>query len=128
MEGMRTMRDFLAWYNNLDVGPFVEALEKMKDFWKEKRIDMLQTISLPGLAMIFKMQYLKQQSLHLSVFNTEELYKLFRHNMVGGPVIIFKRYAEVDKTTIRGNPKMCQKIIGYDANAFICGPCRKRCE
>ena len=46
--------------------------------------------------------------------------------MVGGPSIIFHRYHEKDKTKIREReitdqgkePKMCQKIVGYDANAL----------
>ena len=29
---MKTFKDFLEWYNNLDVLPFIEAVEKMKDF------------------------------------------------------------------------------------------------
>ena len=28
---MKTMRDFLAWYNNLDTVPFAEALKNMND-------------------------------------------------------------------------------------------------
>ena len=118
-EGMQTMRDFLVWYNNTDVVPFVEAVERMKAFWRGKHIDMMQMISLPGLAMAFEMKFLKEQHLHLSVFHSAQLYNLFRHNMVGGPAIIFKRYAEADKTCVRENPqKICRKIIGYDANAL----------
>ena len=116
---MRSMRDFLTWYNNLDVGPFIEAVEKMAAFWQGHGIDIFNFISLPGIAMQFEMQFLKQQGIHLSVFNSEELYNLFRENMVGGPAIIFKRYAEADKTYIRNNPKkICQKVVGYDANAL----------
>ena len=116
---MKTMRDFLVWYNNLDVVPFIEAVEKMKAFWQAHQIDIFNSISLPGIAMKFEMQFLKQQGIHLSVFNSEELYNLFRGNMVGGPAIIFKRYAEAEKSFIRQNPeKMCQNIVGYDANAL----------
>ena len=32
---MQTMKDFLEWYNNLDVIPFIEAVEKMKTFYKK---------------------------------------------------------------------------------------------
>jgi hypothetical protein len=35
---MKTFKDFLEWYNNLDVLPFIEAVEKMKDFYKLKRL------------------------------------------------------------------------------------------
>ena len=119
-EGMRTMRDFLTWYNNLDVVPFVDALDKMKTFWKPYGIDMFKDcISLPGIAMRFEMSFLKEQGVFLSAFHTPELYNLFRGGMVGGPAIIFKRYAEGNKSFIRQNPeKMCQNIIGYDANAL----------
>ena len=32
---MSTFKDFLVWYNNLDVVPFLEAVEKMSQFWQE---------------------------------------------------------------------------------------------
>ncbi|XP_078359971.1 uncharacterized protein LOC144644372 [Oculina patagonica] len=127
-EGMETMRDFLVWYNNLDVSPFLEALEKMSNFWKTKGIDMVkEAISLPGLAFQFEMGFLKQQGVHLSSFHSEPLYQLFRNNMVGGPSIIFKRYAEAKVTNIRSNPaKPVKKIVGYDANGLylwaLCQP------
>ena len=118
-QGMKTFRDFLQWYNNLDVPPFVEAVEKMKTFWRERQINMTDHISLPGLAMQFEMSFLREENLHLSVFDTAQLYHLFKENMVGGPAIIFKRYAEAGKTLIRGNPnKTCENIVGYDANAL----------
>lgn len=127
-ERMETMRDFLTWYNNLDVTPFLEALQKMVDFWKSHHMDMLKdTVSLPGLAMKFEMNFLKEQGVHLSTFHAESLYKLFRSNMVGGPAIVFKRYAEAEKSNIRNNPdKPVKKIIGYDANGLylwaLCQP------
>ena len=39
---MKTFKDFLKWYNNLDVLPFIEAVEKMKTFYKAKRLDFLK--------------------------------------------------------------------------------------
>ena len=50
-EDMQTFRDFLVWYNNLDVAPFLQALEKQSSVFAEKGIDMFKTAtSLPGLA------------------------------------------------------------------------------
>ena len=44
---------------------------------------------------------------------------MFKENIVVGPRIIFNRYHETGKTFIRNNlNKLCQKIIGYDANAL----------
>jgi hypothetical protein len=48
---MKTMKDFLRWYNNCDVIPMVEALNKMFVFYRDKGLDMFKdAISLPGLA------------------------------------------------------------------------------
>ncbi len=33
---MKAFKDFLEWYNNSDVIPFVEAVEKMKLFYQER--------------------------------------------------------------------------------------------
>ena len=101
-EGMRTLRDFLVWYNNLDVVPFLEALDKMSQFWRRYGVDMLkEAISLPGLAFKIEMSFLNEQSLHLSSFHTEDLYQLFKDNLAGGPAIIFHRHAEKGQTKIR---------------------------
>ena len=101
-KGMRTLGDFLVWYNSLDVLSFLEALDKMSQFWHRYGIDMLkEAISLPDLAFKFEMSFLKQQGLHLSCFHTDDLYQLFKENMVGRPAIIFHRYAEKGLTKIR---------------------------
>ena len=51
---MQTFREFLIWYNNLDVQPFCEALQKMCAFWKNKKIDMLrQGIFNPGVILTY---------------------------------------------------------------------------
>ena len=40
----------MVWYNNLDVVPFLEALDKMSQFWCLYSINMLrEAISLPRL-------------------------------------------------------------------------------
>lgn len=48
---MKTFEDFLRWYNNLDVGPFVEAVENLQKYYFERHIDVFKTsISVPGVA------------------------------------------------------------------------------
>lgn len=39
---MTTMRDFLMWYNNRDVVPFLEAIDKYLPFYKRQLIDMFK--------------------------------------------------------------------------------------
>ncbi|CEG49432.1 uncharacterized protein PHALS_07196 [Plasmopara halstedii] len=47
----------------------------------------------------------------------KEIYSMMKRNIAVGPSIIFKRYAERNKTRIRGKKK-CKKVITYDANAL----------
>ena len=49
--GMRTFGDWLEYYNNLDVAPFLEALQKMKEFYANLGIDIFKdAVSLPGVS------------------------------------------------------------------------------
>ena len=94
-KGMRTLREVLVWYNNMDVVPFLGSPGKDEPVLARYGIDMLrEAISLPGLAFKFEILLLKDQGLHLSSFHTEDLYQLFKNNMVGGPAIIFHHHAE----------------------------------
>ena len=123
-KGMQTLGDFLVWYNDLDLVPFLKALDKLDQFRPRYGVDRLkEAIILPGLAFKFEMSFLKEQGLHLSSFHSEELYQLFKDNLVGGPAIIFHRHAEKDKTKIRQSQygqeaRPMQRVVGYNANAL----------
>ena len=41
-EGMRSSKDFLMWYNNNDVVPTLEGMQKMIEIYHQKEIDMLK--------------------------------------------------------------------------------------
>ncbi|KAJ8314770.1 hypothetical protein KUTeg_006920 [Tegillarca granosa] len=119
-QNMTCFRDFLIWYNNLDVAPFVTAVERLQKFYTQRGIDLFKTaMSAPGIArqMLFKIA--KEEGANFSLFShlDEDLYHMFKNNIVGGPSIIFSRHQEAGKTQIRGG-KLCQKIIGFDANAL----------
>ena len=128
----QTFREFLIWYNNRDVQPFCEALEKIYASWKDKTIDMLrQGISIPRVTLTYPFTTL-ESGIFFSLFveKNKDLYYLFQKNMVGGPSIIFHRYHEAGKTKIRGKEmedqgkqaKTCQKPMLY-----IYGPSCKTC-
>ena len=126
---MSTFQEFLIWYNNLDVVPFLEAVEKMSQFWQERKIDMFKDgISVPGLTLKYLFSYLSPQT-YFSLFDqaNSDLYHLIKDNNTGGPSIIFHRYHEAGKTKIRKAEegeaaKLCEKIVGYDANALYLWP------
>lgn len=122
-EGMTSFRDFLVWYNNLDVVPFLEAIDKMSDFWQERCIDIFKDgVSVPGLTM--KYLFSNVPGAYFSLFSEKDAYYTMKSNNVGGPSIIFNRYHEKGNTPIREGemrakerePKPCKKVVGYDAN------------
>ena len=117
---MKTMRDFLVWYNNRDVIPFLQAIDKQFAFYQQHNIDMFKDgISVPGLSLLHLFNDLPNDT-YFTVFNwtNRDLHKLVKDNIVGGPAIIFHRYHEKDVTKIRGGSELCRKIVGYDANAL----------
>ena len=117
---MESFRDYLIWYNNLDVEPFVEAIEKMFEFYQAKGLDLFKDgISVPGLVIKYMFSGLEHNTF-FTLFREQDkdLYYNFKNNIVGGPSIIFNRYHEQNKTFIRNGTKPCKKIWGADANAL----------
>ena len=95
----RLFEIFLVWYNDLDVRPFVTAVESFRQFYFDKGIDVFKTaISVPGIARQLLFQSAKK---HRSVQHHQT-----KHLIVGGPSIIFTRHHASGKTRIRGQ-KSC---------------------
>ena len=117
---MTTMRDYLIWYNNRDVTPFLDAIAKQAGFYKHQNIDMFKDgISVPGLSLLHLFNDLPNDTNFVTFNRTNsDLHKLVKDNIVGGPAIIFHRYHEKDVTKIRGGGETCRAIVGYDANAL----------
>ena len=119
---MKTMVDWLSFYNKLDVVPFIEAVEALQVFYREKSVDIFkESLSVPGVArkMIFNEGRKNNASFALIDSNNKDLFYKIKSNIIGGPSIIFKRHAKAGETFIRNNPEeICQKIIGFDANAL----------
>ena len=136
---MQTFQDYLVYYNNLDCGPFVKAVEHLQKYYFARHIDMFKTsISLPGLARQMLFECGRQAGASFSLFDesNKDLYYTIKDNIIGGPSIIFHRYHKADETFIRGHPdKLCQTVLGLDANALYlwsigqnmpCGPFVRR--
>ena len=120
--GMQTFGEWLRYYNNLDVAPGLEALEKMRAFYTEKGIDILKdAVSLPGVSLHYLLRGTIERFANL-YSPCKEAYGMLKNAMVGGPNIVFKRYHEAGVTHIRPHrfkeTKTCKRIIGYDANAL----------
>ena len=115
-ENMSTLKDFLRWYNNKDVVPTLEAMQKMLAFYHKKEIDMLKLgCTLPKFA---------KSCLHKSISakfypfteTDKDLLQKIREDMVGGPSIVFTRKTVVDETFIRNSRNICKTIVGIDAS------------
>ena len=138
--GMRTFGDWLEYYNNLDVAPFLEALQKMKEFYTGLGVDIFKdAVSLPGLSQ----QYILRKTLQprrgykppeLYAPNAEA-YAMLKAAVVGGPSLVFTRKHVAGETRIRSHQyedaRVCRRILGYDANSLYpstmmkempCGP------
>ena len=122
LKNMKTFRQYLEHYNNLDVGPFVEAVEKMQVFYFDQDIDLLKVaISVPGVARKMAFKAAREFGAHFSLLhrNDDDLFYTLKKNVVGGPSIIFTRFAEANTTFIKEDiTKPCQNITGWDANAL----------
>ena len=138
--GMQTFGDWLEYYNNLDVAPFLEALQNMKEFYTTLGIDILKdAVSLPGVSE----KYILRKTLQPrwgykppELYSpNKEAYSMLKAAVVGGPSLVFTRRHVAGETRIRSHQyedaRLCRRILGYDANSLYpstmmkempCGP------
>ena len=106
-ENMCTFKDFLRWYNNKDVVPALEAMQKMLVFHHKKGIDMLKLgCRLPNLANICLHKSTSAKFYPFTGTDKDLLQKIGA-DIVGGPCIVFTRKAVVDETFIRNPGNTC---------------------
>ena len=114
--GMTVFKDFLKWYNNKDVVPTLEAMQKTIQFYHNKGIDMLKLgCTLPNLANIC-LHKSTNYKFYPICESDKDLCEKIREDMTGGPSIVFTRKAVVDETFIRDSSNICKSIVGIDAS------------
>ena len=121
---MQTFGDWLEYYNNLDVTPFLETLEKMKAFYTKLCIDIFKdAVSLPGVSM----QYILRGTLRgrdppQLYAPSGEAYEMLKGAVVGGPSLVFTRKHIASQTRIRSHKydlaRIVQRILGLDATSL----------
>lgn len=90
-ERMKTFRDFLIWYNNRDVVPFLEALEKQCQIYRNQGIDLLKSnVSLPGAAVRWMLRSCDKSEMVLS----REEWERWKNDIVGQRESMGKRLEE----------------------------------
>ena len=119
-QNMQTLEDFLVCYNNRDVEPFLEALDKQVVFYRELGLDMFKdSIGIPGLTLRYLFKSLPE-GVFFSLCRKKQAYlhDLYRKFLTGGPSLIFHRYHEANKTFIRGGNVSVKTVEGWDANSL----------
>ena len=113
---MQYFSDFLKWYNNKDVVPTLEAMQKKIEFFHNRGIDMLKLgCTLPNLAKFCLHKSTDSKFYHFTE-SDEDLLEKIRKDMVGGLSIVFTRKAVVDETFIRKSSNSCKSIVGIAAS------------
>ena len=122
--GMQTFGDCLEYYNNLDVTPFLETLEKMKAFYTKLGTDIfIDAVSLPGVAM----QYILRGTLRghnppVLYTPSGEAYEMLKGAVVGGLSLVFTHKHIAGQTCICSHKYelacIVQHILGFDANSL----------
>ena len=98
---MKTFKEWLRYYNNLDVAPGLQALQKMKNFYTGKGIDIMKdAVSIPGVSLHYLLRGAIERGADLYA-PSKEAYEMLKAAVVGGPSLVFRRYHEVGKTRIR---------------------------
>ena len=115
-EGTKSFKDFLMWYNDKDVVPTLEAMQKMIEFYHQKEIALLKLgCTLPNLANIC-LHKSTESKFYPFTESDKDLLEKIREDMVGGPSIIFTRKAVVVKTFIGKSTSLCKSVVGIDAS------------
>ena len=115
-EQMSSFKDFLHWYNNKDVVPNLEAMQKKIAFYHEKNIDMLKLgCTLPNLANIC-LHKSTDAKFYPFTEGDRDLLEKIREDVVGGQSIVFTRKAIFDRTVIGKSANIWKSFGGIDAS------------
>ena len=89
--GMKTFGDWLEYYNNLDVTPFLETIEKMKAYYTKLGVDIFKdVVSLPGASMQYILRgTLRRRNAPKLYAPGPEAYDMLKAAVVGGPSLVF---------------------------------------
>ena len=122
--GMQTFGDWSEYYNNLDVTPFLETLEKMKAFYTKFGTDIFKdAVSLPGASMQYTLRgTLRRRNAPELYAPGSEAYEMLKAAVVGGSSLVFTRKHVAGETRIRSHKydlaRVVKRILGFYANSL----------
>jgi hypothetical protein len=101
LKGWANMGDYLKYYNEQDVKPFVKAVIKLRDLYSAMDIDIFKrSVGVPSASriMLFRTSQKKGVNFALCDESDKDMYLLFKAQLVAGPSIVFTRYMEAGVT------------------------------
>lgn len=119
---MQTFKEYLIYYNQMDVYPFKCAIIKMQQHYIiQKKVNPFRDcISLPGISQILLFRDCRE-----FIFTTAgsvSEHDLVSEAILGGLSIILKRYSKSGVTSIKPykytEPEIVKRIIGLDCNSL----------
>ena len=137
-----TLKDYLLYYNRLDVQPFALAvIQWLKNFHlynedgranTKEGVDVLKTsIGIPGMArqLMYNSASAQPGFKGFTLFDEQnrDWDDRFRNNIVGGPSVIYSFHHKAGQTRLRDpvKGKLCRSVLGLDATALYASRIRK---
>ena len=124
LQGNVQRGDWLEYYNNMDVSPFLEALVKMWDFYTGLGVDIFKdTVSLPGVSMKYILRgTLRGRNAPKLYAPGPEAFEMLKGAVVGGPSLVFTRKHMAGQTRIHSHKyesaRVTKHILGFNANSL----------
>ena len=114
------MRDFLKYYNCLNVQPLHDDVKNLILFYKHEKIDLLKEIlTLSGAANKIFHKFNRCEAIFRFGERHKPFYNLVRKQILGGPSLVFSRYEKVNESSIGENQNNIVKSkVGYDGNTL----------
>jgi hypothetical protein len=128
---MSSFKQFLTWYNDKDVGPFVKAVENLQKFYFERHIDLFKTsISVPGTARRLLFGTGRRAGASFALFDeaNKDLYFTVKNNLTVVPPsfsIVITKSGKHISGTISTNRRV--KLLDSTPMLSTYGPLIKKC-
>ena len=127
-EQMSSLKDFLLWYNDKDVVPTLEAMQKLNGSNHDKHIDMLKLgCTLPKLAKN-GLHNSTDTKFYLFTEGHKDLLKKIREDVNGGPSIVFTRNQLLMKLSFENQQKYENLLLGLMPINYIPTRCVNPCQ
>lgn len=121
LKGWENIGDYLLYYNEQDVTPFVKGVEKLQKLYFSLNMDIFKrSIGIPSVSRNMLFNYAREKNVNFALCDNanKDLYLLFKKQLTAGPSIVYTRHMEVGVTKIHPEGEVCNAIEGYDFNSL----------